>query len=163
MNFNVLSRCALLAAVLTGFILPECASAGWWPFSGKSCCGSSCGSCRSCCSQPCCSPCCKEEPERKHCCLLPERAPRARVAISIPGVLRRGAALPISEEVPRAVVGVTAIDELAVEEVVAVERVGAPEPCNTNADELRELQDEIRELEDELTRLRQHESDVCDD
>ena len=65
------------------------AEAGWLCF-GKS------QKCESCCTSP--SECC--QPKRS-CCFHPQEAPRGDIAFAIPGVVRSGQAVQVSDEVVR--------------------------------------------------------------
>lgn len=86
-----------------------------------------------------CEPCCK--PRKQHC-FAPSEAPRAEVAFAIPGVVREGTAMRLSEAALQRGIRKAAAHEVKAEAEADLEADKSVE------ERLTKLEDDVREMKD---------------
>lgn len=128
---------ALLAPSLVG-LMTNASSAGIFCFGRdkKDCCQES--------LPPCPPECCKP---KRHCCLLPPDAPEGEVGFAIPGVVRPGQAIQVSETAMRHAVREAAVRDLK----KSAEAVGVGKSSDDRLDDLEKDMKQVKVLMEKLT------------
>ena len=99
-----------------------------------------------CCPSERCRPACKP---RRHCCLCPPEAPRGEVAFAIPGVVRDGAALRVSDTSVE-----TALRRAAALELRAEADLKGDAACDKTCEErLDKLESDVKEMKTLMGRM----------
>lgn len=116
------------------------ASAGFFCFGTKPSGQQECAPCQSC--EPCCKP-------KKSCCLFPPEAPDVEVGFAIPGVVRPGQAVRVSESSMR-----RAVQNAAVSDFKKTESSTESNSVGKSSDErLDDLEKDVREMKGLMKRL----------
>ena len=116
------------------------ASAGFFCFGKKPSGQQECAPCQSC--EPCCKP-------KKSCCLFPPEAPDVEVGFAIPGVVRPGQAVRVSESSMR-----RAVQNAAVSDFKKTESATESDSVGKSSDErLDDLEKDVREMKGLMKRL----------
>jgi hypothetical protein len=134
-------RCwaVVLSTGAMAFTAADPASAGFFHFGKKSCAQPETTQCQTC--DPCCKP-------KKPCCLLPPEAPDVEVGFAIPGVVRPGQAVRVSESSMR-----KAVQNAAVSDFKRESGTESGSEDKSSEERLDALEKDVREMKGLMKRL----------